>query len=179
MPDIGSAMNAITSLKQTSVAVIGLPTPVILVVVLSPLLAFGIVYTFYQRAFVLTKVEYTSSVPWVFEDVLRKSDLTVAYALAWIPLMTILIVNFLFADVQGYGLSIPYIGHIIDIRAALGIERWVAGFSFYELQKERIAQNAFGTFVMILFLVSVFMSVKIMLFLWKITAENRALLKGE
>jgi hypothetical protein len=131
----------------------------------------------YQRLFVLSKTGHSSTVPWLFKDVLPRLDLLVAYASASIPLLAVLLVNFLFADVKNYKLIIPYIV-AVDVRSVIGIERWIVGSTF-ESETATKWDNLFASVVMILFLAAVVLAVRVMLFLWKITSQNRASLTGE
>lgn len=176
MPDVVSAMNTITNLRQTSIEVAGLPTSVLLIVELSPLLALAIAYTIYQRVSVLIAQPHVSTVPWLFKDVLRKIDVLVAYVSGSAPLVIVLIISILFADVQGFGVSIPRIANF-DIRSVFGLERW--GMAMPSVSHRHvIADDMIANIGLVVFLISAWMSFKVMLFLWKITATNCRLVKG-
>jgi hypothetical protein len=172
--EVDAAMNAIADFNPSTIPVIGLPTAWIDIIELSPIVALILLYLVYQRTYILSKVGYTSDVPWLFKDVLRKSDLWLAYASAFVPLLCILIINFLFADVHGFTLSIPYLP-AWDVRSLLGIERWVV-LDYGNLQA---AENIIASIVLMVFLMSLFFGVRVILFLLKISSQNRAVLKGE
>jgi hypothetical protein len=172
--DVDTAMKNISDFSQPTVPVIGLQTTAAAVITFSPFVAIAILYIIYQRLYALTKFGYRSDVPWLFTDVFRKVDLGIAYAVAVVPLLSILTINFLFADVNAINVSIPY-GTTWDIRSFLGLERWVVrDYGIYTTGVNTLASIVLG-----LFWVSLYLSVMVMLYFFKITSRHRALFKGE